>query len=209
VLLLDDDETVSIGSRGLCYAKRTLEILDRLGCGDPVVQKGVGWSVGRTFLREAEVYHFDLLPEADHERPGMINLQLDPEGRLLYFQAIPPEKEESPQSSRPADWLPLFTAAGLDQASFHSVDSVWDSLASADTRAAWDGACRRRMRGESVSLPDAQNFPAVKDTSDAACRRVPGHLQWPQAVQGHYGAVAAEWGTRADTPIEARSSVSN
>ncbi len=75
VVLLDDDETVSVGSRGLCYAKRTLEILDRLGCGDPVVAKGVGWSVGRTFLRESEVYRFNLLPEKDHERPGMINLQ--------------------------------------------------------------------------------------------------------------------------------------
>jgi serine/threonine-protein kinase len=71
---------------------------------------------------------------------GMINLQLDPEGRLLDFQAIPPEREESPHSSRPADWLPLFTAAGLDPAQFHAADSVWDSLASADTRAAWDGA---------------------------------------------------------------------
>ena len=71
---------------------------------------------------------------------GMINLQLDPEGALLYFQAIPPEKEESPPSSRPADWLPLFAAAGLDPAQFHSVESSWDSLASADTRAAWDGA---------------------------------------------------------------------
>jgi len=71
---------------------------------------------------------------------GMINLQLDPEGRLLDFQAIPPEKEESPHSSRPADWLPLFTAAGLDPAQFHAVESSWDSLASADTRAAWDGA---------------------------------------------------------------------
>ena len=70
---------------------------------------------------------------------GMINLQLDPEGHLLYFQAIPPEKEENPQPSRPADWLPLFAAAGLDPAQFHSVESVWDSLASADTRAAWDG----------------------------------------------------------------------
>jgi Protein kinase domain len=71
---------------------------------------------------------------------GMINLQLDPEGRLLDFQAIPPEKEESPHSSRTADWLPLFTAAGLDPAQLRAVDSVWDSLASADTRAAWDGA---------------------------------------------------------------------
>jgi serine/threonine protein kinase len=70
---------------------------------------------------------------------GMINLQLDPDGHLLFFQAIPPEKEENPQPSRPADWLPLFTAAGLNPAEFHSVESVWDSLASADTRAAWDG----------------------------------------------------------------------
>jgi serine/threonine protein kinase len=70
---------------------------------------------------------------------GMINLELDPDGRLLSFQAIPPEKEENPQPSRPPDWLALFTSAGLDPAQFHSVESVWDSLASADTRAAWDG----------------------------------------------------------------------
>ena len=75
VLLLDDDDTVSVGSRGLCYAKRTLEILDRLGCGDPVVDKGVTWNVGRTFHREAEVFHFNLLPEPGHRRPGMVNLQ--------------------------------------------------------------------------------------------------------------------------------------
>ncbi|HOK47683.1 MAG TPA: LysR family transcriptional regulator, partial [Bryobacteraceae bacterium] len=29
VLLLDNDDTVSIGSRGVCYAKRALEVLDR------------------------------------------------------------------------------------------------------------------------------------------------------------------------------------
>jgi len=75
VLLLDDDDTVSLGSRGLCYAKRALEILDRLGAGDPVVAKGVNWSVGRTFFGEAEVFRFDLLPESGHKRPGMVNLQ--------------------------------------------------------------------------------------------------------------------------------------
>lgn len=75
VVLLDDDNTVSVGSRGLCYAKRTLEILDRLGCGDAVVAKGVTWNVGRTFHREAEVFHFNLQPEPDHCRPGMVNLQ--------------------------------------------------------------------------------------------------------------------------------------
>jgi serine/threonine protein kinase len=70
---------------------------------------------------------------------GMVNLQLDPDGHLLNFLAIPPEKEENPQPSRPPDWLPLFTAAGLDLAQFHNAAPVWDSLASADTRAAWDG----------------------------------------------------------------------
>ena len=75
VLLLDDDDTVSVGSRGLCYAKRTLEILDRIHVGQDIVDKGVSWNIGRTFLQEQEVYSFNLLPEPDHERPGMINLQ--------------------------------------------------------------------------------------------------------------------------------------
>lgn len=75
VVVLDDDNTVSVGSRGVCYAKRTLEVLDRLGVGTPCVEKGVSWNVGRTFFREEEVYNFNLRPQDDHKRPGMINLQ--------------------------------------------------------------------------------------------------------------------------------------
>ena len=75
VILLDEDNTVSIGSRGVCYAKRTLEIFDRLGIADRVVAKGVTWNVGRTFHGEREVFSFNLLPEAGHQRPGMVNLQ--------------------------------------------------------------------------------------------------------------------------------------
>ncbi|MEO8119220.1 MAG: FAD-dependent oxidoreductase [Rhodoferax sp.] len=75
VVVLDDDNTVSVGSRGVCYAKRTLEILDRLGVGDACVEKGVSWNVGRTFFREEEVYNFNLRPHDEHKRPGMINLQ--------------------------------------------------------------------------------------------------------------------------------------
>ncbi|TXT41004.1 MAG: 3-(3-hydroxy-phenyl)propionate hydroxylase [Comamonadaceae bacterium] len=75
VVVLDDDDTVSVGSRGVCYAKRALEVLDRIGLGQPCVDKGVSWNVGRTFFREQEVYNFNLLPQPDHKRPGMINLQ--------------------------------------------------------------------------------------------------------------------------------------
>ena len=75
VLLFDEVDSVSFGSRAVCYAKRALEILDRLGVGDTVVEQGVSWNVGRTFLREDEVYRFNLVPDAGHKRPGMINLQ--------------------------------------------------------------------------------------------------------------------------------------
>ena len=37
-LVLDEDRTVSVGSRAICYSKRTLEILDRLGCGEPIAR---------------------------------------------------------------------------------------------------------------------------------------------------------------------------
>ena len=75
VLLLDNDHRLSSGSRAICFAKRTLEIWDRLGVGQRMVDKGVSWNVGRVFFGSQEVYRFDLLPEAGHERPAFINLQ--------------------------------------------------------------------------------------------------------------------------------------
>jgi 3-(3-hydroxy-phenyl)propionate hydroxylase len=75
VLVLDEDNTVSVGSRAICWAKRTLEIFDRLGCGERIVAKGVEWNVGKVFFRDEQIYQFDLLPEAGHRRPAFINLQ--------------------------------------------------------------------------------------------------------------------------------------
>ena len=75
VLLFDEDDSVSVGSRAVCYAKRTLEVLDRLGVGQPLCEKGVSWNIGRTFLQDEEVYQFNLVPDPGHKRPGMINLQ--------------------------------------------------------------------------------------------------------------------------------------
>jgi 3-(3-hydroxy-phenyl)propionate hydroxylase len=75
VVVLDDNDTVSVGSRAVCYAKRPLEILDRLGCADDLVAKGISWKIGKVFFRERLAYQFDLLPESDHKMPAMINLQ--------------------------------------------------------------------------------------------------------------------------------------
>ncbi|WP_372891228.1 FAD-dependent oxidoreductase [Rhodosalinus sp.] len=75
VVVLDDNDKVSFGSRAICFAKRQLEILDRLGCGQPMVDKGVVWNLGKVFFRDRKVYEFNLLPEEGHRRPAFINLQ--------------------------------------------------------------------------------------------------------------------------------------
>lgn len=74
-VLVDDGDTVSVGSRAICWSKRTLEIFGRLGVAERMLEKGVTWKVGRLFHGEREVYAFDLLPEAGHEHPAFINLQ--------------------------------------------------------------------------------------------------------------------------------------
>ncbi|MBV1702045.1 MAG: FAD-dependent oxidoreductase [Hyphomicrobiales bacterium] len=75
VLLIDDNDQVSHGSRAICFAKRQLEIFDRLGCGAPMVEKGVVWNLGKVFFDERQIFEFNLLPEAGHHRPAFINLQ--------------------------------------------------------------------------------------------------------------------------------------
>src|SRR5215211_5529095 len=87
VLLLDDDDTLSTGSRAICFAKRTLEIWDRLGCGQRMVDRGVTWNLGKVFFRDEPVYGFNLLPEAGHQRPAFINLQQYYVEGFLYERA--------------------------------------------------------------------------------------------------------------------------
>ncbi len=85
VLLLDNDHKLSSGSRAICFAKRTLEIFDRLGPGDRMVRKGVSWNTGHVYFKDAAVFSFDLLRDSDtatgrnsprtQQRPAFINLQ--------------------------------------------------------------------------------------------------------------------------------------
>jgi 3-(3-hydroxy-phenyl)propionate hydroxylase len=77
VVILNQQTQLTDGSRAICFAKRPLEIMDRLGFGDRMVSKGVVWNIGKVFFQDNPdpVYSFDLLPEKDQKMPGMINLQ--------------------------------------------------------------------------------------------------------------------------------------
>lgn len=75
VVVLDDHEGVGMGSRAICFAKRCLEIADRYGCGEPMLEKGVVWNLGKVFHKDHKVFEFNLLPEEGHKFPAFINMQ--------------------------------------------------------------------------------------------------------------------------------------
>ncbi len=57
---------------------------------------------------------------------GMRMVYLDARGRLLEFQALSPQVDESPAAPTAApDWAPLFEFAGLSRAAFHEVEPLW------------------------------------------------------------------------------------
>jgi 3-(3-hydroxy-phenyl)propionate hydroxylase len=77
-VVLDDDDTVGaagLSSRGICYAKRSLEILERFGAARRIHAKGVTWNEGDVFRGSERLYHFNLQPETDQRFPAFVNLQ--------------------------------------------------------------------------------------------------------------------------------------
>jgi len=107
----------------------------------------------RFWYRQAEAplitgqFHDDLLTpgivgtdDPASTEVGMVYLLLDSTGRLLQFEAQPPQKLEPPkQPPPPPDWTPLFTAAGVDPAQLKTADPLWNWIEGADTRMAWTG----------------------------------------------------------------------
>lgn len=76
-LIVERSNTVSDGSRAICWAKRTLEIYDRLGTGERMLNKGVIWDTGKVYFGEDRepLFTFDLLPDKEQKMPAFINLQ--------------------------------------------------------------------------------------------------------------------------------------
>ncbi|WP_439124663.1 FAD-dependent oxidoreductase [Marivita sp.] len=96
VVLLDDHEGVGQGSRAICFAKRTLEIAHRYGCGQPMLDKGVVWNLGKVFHEDRQVYEFNLLPEDGHRYPAFINLQQPYFERFLVDRVRQAQAEGAP-----------------------------------------------------------------------------------------------------------------
>ena len=72
--------------------------------------------------------------------PGMLEVLLDPDGRLIEFrlQPLPVAKLTSPAPE--TDWSRLFAAAGLDFSRFTQAQPEWAPSVFTDARAAWTGS---------------------------------------------------------------------
>lgn len=74
-VVLQEGDTVSEGSRALCWSQRSLDILDRHGVAEPMIAKGFTWNDGRVFHRDRELYRFSLQPRGVAKFPAFVNLQ--------------------------------------------------------------------------------------------------------------------------------------
>jgi predicted Ser/Thr protein kinase len=69
--------------------------------------------------------------------PGMVSIELTPEGRLRRFEAVPPAKEAAPAGAGAVDWKPLLAAAGVDMGQLKPAEPDWTPPTAYDARAAW------------------------------------------------------------------------
>jgi serine/threonine-protein kinase len=82
-----------------------------------------------------------LLGDPPRVESGMTALLLDGQGRLLWFEAVPPQVDSTAiTGAADIDWQPLFAAAGLDAGRFAPAPSVWVPAVECDARAAWTGS---------------------------------------------------------------------
>jgi hypothetical protein len=111
----------------------------------------------------AETFHDDLLTpgaiDVDDPPPTqseMVRVDLDSQGRLLYYERIPAQvQSQSKSPPKPIDWGALFGEAGLDPAELQPAEPLWTFLAASDMRAAWVGTwpgSKRSLRVEAAAL---------------------------------------------------------
>jgi 3-(3-hydroxy-phenyl)propionate hydroxylase len=136
VVVIDDNDTVSWGSRAICFAKRPLEILDRLGCGNAFVDKGVTWNTGKVFFDEREVYKFNLLAESGHNRPAFINLQ-----QYYFEEYLYNRLRELENAGKPIELRGKNKLVSLNQLNDHVELTIETPDGSYELNAEWVVAC--------------------------------------------------------------------
>ena len=74
-VLIEKKATFNDGSRAICLARASFQILEQLGAVAPFLAKALGWTKGRSYFRGTEILEFEM-PHPGHEKYlPMYNLQ--------------------------------------------------------------------------------------------------------------------------------------
>ncbi len=93
-VVIEPREQASFGSRAICIARRSLEILEGFGVADRILAQALPWTAGRSHWRGHEVLRLEMPHDADQKHPPMVNLQqCFTEQALLDALADRPEVE--------------------------------------------------------------------------------------------------------------------
>lgn len=74
VAVVDAGVGASFGSRATCYSRHTMEICDRLGYGDKLAKRALGWVGGTSYYRSEEVLSFEMPQDPSNLRLPMFNI---------------------------------------------------------------------------------------------------------------------------------------
>ena len=66
-----------IGSKALCMQRDVLDVLERVGCGDRLLDEGVTWTKGRTYFRDHELFEITFPEIGRNHYPPFVNVGQD------------------------------------------------------------------------------------------------------------------------------------
>ncbi len=119
-------------------AERLPQSWERMRSGQPAII--YFWY--RTSPRYLEPLQYESVSPDDppNDMAGMTKVITDVRGRLLEFQAVPPQVKEKTAPTGEVDWATLFAEAGLDIRNYRQSESNWTSPVFADQTFSWEGA---------------------------------------------------------------------
>lgn len=143
-VLLDAKDSFNDGSRAICLARQSFQILESLGAVRPFLEKALPYLSGRSFYRGQQILEFSMPDTCDSKYRPMYNLQQQYTEAFLY-QAI------QRQPLIELRWCSKVTGVGQDDATVTlQVEDPWGGYT---LRSAWvlaaDGARStvRSLRG--------------------------------------------------------------
>jgi 2-polyprenyl-6-methoxyphenol hydroxylase-like FAD-dependent oxidoreductase len=74
VVLESERALLGQGSRSICVQRDVLDIFDRLGCGATMADRGVSWTLGRTYYRDVELFQIRFPEVSKDAFPPFVNL---------------------------------------------------------------------------------------------------------------------------------------